>query len=203
VAHRDPPLDHERLALTRPAGSMVGRARAALQRVVPVPAAWLLAALVLTSASAALAADPTPDPAGTPHPPTCAERFPEDGPGGIDLKLGCIVGEVVGVYVPGQAKPPAPLSSYAILVGIMLIGLASVIVLGTRLVARLAARSAGRRLAPVLPSEWWVCATCRSVNGAQVEHCYSCRSTRPEGPALMTDDRPDIPQTFGSRRKRG
>ena len=143
-------------------------------------------------------ADPTPAPAAaTARPPTCSERFPADGPAGVDLRLGCIVGEVVGLYTTAQAALPAPLSTYAVLVG-------SVIVAGLVLVwiARLIARRAGRRLAPVLPEAWWVCTSCRSVNGAGVAHCYSCGSDRPDGPALVTDDSPATPQTFG-RGKRG
>jgi hypothetical protein len=193
VAHRDAAPYPERITLTRPTRAGVP------VRAILTLAAFTLAAFAIASPPAALAADPTSDPAGTYRPPTCAERFPEDGPGGIDLKLGCIVGEVVGVYVPGQSKPPAPLSSYAILVGIVLIGLAS----GIWLLGRLVARRASRWLPPVLPSAWWVCATCRSVNGAVVEHCYSCGSARPDGPALLTDDQPSTPQSFGRKRKSG
>ncbi|HUG29854.1 MAG TPA: hypothetical protein VMQ65_04980 [Candidatus Limnocylindria bacterium] len=68
---------------------------------------------------------------------------------------------------------------------------------------RLVARRAGRRLAPVLAGEWWICDSCRSVNGAGVARCYSCGSGRPDGPMLTTDEHPEISQTFGSRRKRG
>lgn len=189
VARCDTAPDPERITLTRPAR----------RPGVPVRAILMLGALAMASPQATLAADPTHDPAGTPRPPTCAERFPDDGPAGIDLKLGCIVGEVVGVYIPGQAKPPAPLSSYAILVGIVLIGLVS----GIWLVGQLIAGQAGKRLAPVLPGAWWVCTTCKSVNGAGVDHCYSCGGARPDGPALLTDDQPNIPQTFGSKRKSG
>lgn len=181
--------DDEPLTLTNPARRLS----------MPARAIFLLVVLALVGPPAALADDPSPDPASTPRAATCAERFPAEGPAGVDLRLGCIVGEVVGIYIPGQSAPPAPLSSYAIVVGILLVGIVIVI----WLVGRLVAQRAGRRLAPVLPGEWWVCATCRSVNGAGVERCYSCGSGRPDGPMLTTDTNPEIPQLFGSTRKRG
>jgi hypothetical protein len=169
----------------------------------PARAALLILALALTWAPAALAADPTADPGATTRPPTCSERFPSEGPAGVDLRLGCIVGEVVGLYTPGQPELPVPMSSYAIAVVLFVIGILIVIVFSGRFVHWLAARSIGRRLAPALPGEWWVCATCKSVNGANVGHCYSCGADRPDGPALMTDDQPSIPQSFGRKRKSG
>lgn len=192
VASREAQTDAERFTLTRPRRS---RCAAAL--------AWVLLALALLGAApagqTALAADPTADPAATSRTPTCAERFPAEGPAGVDLRLGCIVGEVVGLYTPDEAGPPLPLSSYAIAVGILLTGVGIVVWLALRLFAQ----RAGRRLAPTLAAEWWVCATCKSVNGANVAHCYSCGSPPPRGPALVTDDNPNTPQSFGSTRKRG
>jgi hypothetical protein len=163
-----------------------------------------LAALVVVAAilmpGAALAADPTPDPvAQTASPPTCSDRFPAEGPAGVDLRLGCIVSEVVGLYTAGQAEPPPPLSSYAIFVGLVVVGA----VVTVWLVGRFVARRAGRRMAPVLAGEWWICGSCRSVNGAGVTRCYSCGSGRPDGPMLTTDEHPQISQSFGNRRKRG
>lgn len=165
-----------------------------------VAIAALLALAAIGVPGVLLAADPTPGPSGqTAGPPTCADRFPEEGPAGVDLRLGCIVSEVVGLYTPGHAAPPPPLSSYAILVG----GVALGAVVALWLVGRLVARRAGRRLAPVLAGEWWICGTCRSVNGAGVGRCYSCGSGRPDGPTLTTDEHPTIAQSFGSTRKRG
>lgn len=163
--------------------------------------ALVLAALLTPAAAAATvrAADPTPGPASaTSRPATCSERFPADGPAGVDLRLGCIVGEVVGVYTAAQAAPPAPLSTYAILVGIVILSALLLAVVAGRFIAR----RAGRRLAPVLSDEWWVCTTCKSVNGAGVAHCYACGNDRPDGPALVTDNSPTTPQSFG-RGKRG
>ncbi len=171
-------------------------------RLLPVAlalAALGLAGLALAGPPMSIAADPTAGPAATQRPPTCAERFPDQGPAGVDLRLGCIVGEVVGLYRPGHAAVPAPLSSYALLVGFLVVGALFVV----WLVSRLVARRAGRRLAPVLANAWWVCGSCKSVNGAGVTRCYSCASPPPDGPTMTTDDNPSIPQSFGSTRKRG
>lgn len=159
----------------------------------------LLLAVTLNTAAIALtlAADPTAPPA--PAAPTCAERFPESGPAGVDLRLGCIVGEVVGLYTAGQTELPAPLSSYAI-------GVALAIVAGLALLwltGRLLARRAGQRLAPVVPSEWWVCGTCHSVNGAGKARCYACGAPPTGGPSLATEEQPGITQSFGAGGKRG
>ena len=172
-------------------------------RALPVGAPVLALALALLACLAApaavLAADRTPDPNATARPPSCAERFPEDGPAGVDLRLGCIVSEVAGLYTAGQGAAPPPLSSYAIVLVGLGIGAAAVALL----VGRLLRGRAGRRLAPVLADEWWVCASCRSVNGAGVGRCYSCGSARPDGPTLRTDAAPATPQSYGSTRKRG
>jgi hypothetical protein len=166
----------------------------------PVARLALLALLAIALPSASLAADPTQLPGGqAADPPSCADRFPAEGPAGVDLRLGCIVSEVVGLYTAGQASPPPPLSTYAIAVAAVVIAGA----LGLWMTGRLLARRAARRLAPVLASSWWICTACRSVNGAGILHCYSCGSGRPDGPMLTTDDRPEIAQSFGSRRKRG
>ncbi|MEO8273946.1 MAG: hypothetical protein ABI620_07755, partial [Chloroflexota bacterium] len=133
------------------------------------------------------------------RPATCSERFPAQGPAGVDLRLGCIVGEVVGVYAASDAAQPAPLSTYAILLGIFIVCGVLLALTGGRLLAR----RAGRRLAPVLPAAWWVCPSCNSVNGTGTRQCYSCGAGQPAGPMLMTAEDPDTPQSFGSTRKRG
>jgi hypothetical protein len=146
-------------------------------------------------ASAALAADPTPGPPAATR-ATCAERYPDEGPAGVDLRLGCVVSEIVGLYTAGQASPPPTLSAYAIGLGIAVaLGVGLLLLAG-----RLLARRAGERLAPVSPGEWWLCSTCRSVNGSAAAHCYSCGGPRTAGPSLLTDDRPATPQSFGRGR---
>ena len=153
----------------------------------------LALALLLVAPAGAIAADPSAPPED--RPPTCAERFPEDGPAGVDLRLGCIVSEIVGLYTPGQASAPPTISTYALALIAIVLGVASVAVLSTRLLAR----RAGAALAPVTPDAWWQCPTCRSVNGAGVTRCYSCSSPRPAevGVILETDDSPGTPQSFG------
>ena len=74
-----------------------------------------------------------------------------------------------------------------------LVGVLGAVAIATRLVRR----AAGRRLAPILPDEWWLCATCRSVNAIKVQRCYSCGGPVSGGPTLLTDDVPATPQTFG------
>lgn len=173
---------------------------APVARALPLVLAALLLASAMAAPGAAFAAEPTPAPAvQTASPPTCADRFPEEGPAGVDLRLGCIVSEIVGLYTAGQAAPPPPLSTYAIVLGLVALGAA----IAVWLLGRLVARRASRRLAPVLAGEWWICARCRSVNGAGVSRCYSCGSEPPDGPMLTTDEHPEISQSFGSRRKRG
>ncbi|MBF8290572.1 MAG: RanBP2-type protein, partial [Chloroflexi bacterium] len=56
----------------------------------------ILAALI---AGPMRAVDPTPGP--TARPPTCADRYPADGPLGIDLMLGCIVNELISGRASG------------------------------------------------------------------------------------------------------
>ena len=174
--------------------------RAAGLRALAAFGLAVLASIVLLGPpSIVLGDEPTPAPPATSGPPTCADRFPAEGPAGVDLRLGCIFGEIVGLYTASEGRPPTPLSSYAIAAGILIVG--GLIV--AWFVSRLVARRAGRRLAPVLPGEWWVCATCRSLNGAHIGHCYSCGADRPDGPMLPTDEHPGIAQSFGERRKRG
>ena len=149
--------------------------------------------LLLVAPAGAIAGDPSTPPEA--RPPTCAERFPEEGPAGVDLRLGCIVSEVVGLYTPGQASAPPTISTYALALIAIGLGVAGVAMLATRLLAR----RAGAALAPVTPDSWWQCPTCRSVNGAGVTRCYSCGSPRPAdvGVILETDDSPGTPQSFG------
>jgi hypothetical protein len=162
-------------------------------------ATFLLQVALLAGPGGALGADPTSDPSATSRPATCAERFPAEGPAGVDLRLGCIVGEVIGSYTATNSALPTPISTYAVTLIAVIGGAALLVFVAVRLVRR----RAGRRLAPTLSAEWWVCATCKSVNGTASARCYSCGSAQTEGPMLTTDADPEISQSFGSTRKRG
>jgi hypothetical protein len=140
-----------------------------------------IAALPIGSATAQ-EASPSP----TPRPPTCAERFPAEGPAGVDLRLGCIVSEIVGLYTTSSQAEPPTLSAYAVMVlagigvGVVLVGHA----------LRLLRRSASRRLASVTPGEWWICPACASINALGTSRCYACGGPPGDGPTLPTGDAP-------------
>jgi len=178
------------------------RRRGARLAIVRLLAATSLAVASLAWTGAArstAAADPTAEPGPSAAGPTCAERYPGEGPAGVDLRLGCVIGELVGHYTGADAETVTPASTYALVTLAVIVGGGIAI----WLVLRVARDAAGRRLAPVQPGEWWLCGSCRSVNGAGVEHCYSCGATRPDGPTLHTDEAPTTTQSFGSSRKRG
>jgi len=162
-----------------------------------IRAGLLATAIILVPGpSAVLAADPAAGPSETARPPTCAERFPAEGPAGVDLRLGCIVSELIGLWRPDQAAPPPTLSAYAIALGILIVATAGLGLIGMRLVGR----AAGRRLAPITPDAWWVCPTCRSINGIGVTRCYDCGAPRPAAGAaqlMATGQDPSTPQSFG------
>jgi hypothetical protein len=156
----------------------------------------LAVAILLLPGSRAVLAAESGTAAETPRPPTCAERFPAEGPAGVDLRLGCIVSEVIGLWRPGEATPPPTLSTYAIVVAVLVLALAGLGLLGVRLVAR----RAGARLAPTTPDAWWLCPSCRSINGLAAARCYNCATPQPDAGALAlleTSRDPGTPQSFG------
>jgi hypothetical protein len=152
-----------------------------------IPRLVLATALAVAVASialgpAAMAQDGSPIPVPT-RGLTCSERFPAEGPAGVDLRLGCIVSELVGLYTASSRDEPPTLSAYVI-------GLAAGIAaaaLAAALALRIVARRASRRLAPVLPSEWWVCPGCHSVNPMTASRCYACGSPPGVGPTMPTE----------------
>jgi hypothetical protein len=169
---------------------------AGLNRRFPFSIAISVALAVATLAAplAATADGPIATSVPAPARATCADRFPAEGPAGVDLRLGCIAGEIVGLYTASSGQPPAPISTWLL---VLIGGLAIALVAGW-IVTRALARRAGRRLAPVLSGSWWVCDRCRSVNGAEKARCYSCGAPPPSGgPTMPTTERPEIPQSFG------
>lgn len=167
-----------------------------IQRAI-LAAALALAATLAAPSAPIQAQDGSPLPAPT-RAPTCSDRFPADGPAGVDLRLGCIVGELVGLYTAASGTEPPTLSAYVIVAGAAItIG----VILGA-LALRLLARRASRRLAPVLPSEWWVCPSCHSVNPAAASRCYACGSPPGPGPMMATDPNPATPQSLSGPTRR-
>ncbi|MCI0345527.1 MAG: hypothetical protein L0221_08805 [Chloroflexi bacterium] len=152
----------------------------------PALAVILLAAALQTLVAAA---DPTP----TPRPPTCAERYPAEGPAGVDQRRGCIVSELVGHYTSGGVGEPVPISAYlapllALVGGFALLFQVFRFVLGR----------GRRRMAAATPSEWWLCPNCHSVNGQARPNCYSCnRPWTPDAPLVLTSGHPEFIQHFG------
>lgn len=122
-------------------------------------------------AQPARAADPQPS---SPPPRTCADRFPADGPGGVDLQLGCIAAEIVA-SATGSARPVgrARISEWILPIGGALGGLLLLAWLTRALHGRL-----NRRLAPAEPATWWVCPGCRSLNPGPGASCYACGTRR-------------------------
>lgn len=145
------------------------------------------------------AVDPSaaPDP-GPSRPLTCLDRYPADGPAGVDLLLGCIVNEVTQAYLgagrASDAEPPgisAYLGQGALLAGVLVL---------LALALRAIRDRAGRRLAPALPTTWWSCRGCKSLNAAGRTVCYRCGRPQEAGTAeLRTDAEPPAPQSFGRR----
>jgi hypothetical protein len=147
---------------------------------------------------AVAAAEPTatPAPAATSRPPTCAERYPADGPGGVDLQLGCIVNELVA-YAGGLGPSDQPLRLTAYLAPIAAIAAGLV---GLVLVVRQLNHRARRRIAPAAPVAWWSCPACRSLNPAGRLTCYRCNRSFESGATEMrTDADTPAPQAFGRR----
>jgi len=154
---------------------------------------------MFASVSAASGATPEPSVTATPppsHPPTCAERYPADGPAGVDLQLGCVVIELVGAYTGGApGSGPARISAW---LGPIALGVAGVALIAS--VLWLARRRAGRRFAPVSATSWWTCPACRSLNPTGAPACYACgQAPDPDAPELHYDAEPPAPQSFGRR----
>jgi hypothetical protein len=147
----------------------------------------------------ALAADPgsSPGPPASAR-PSCADRFPAEGPAGVDLQLGCIVNEIAATYLGTAQAPdarPPRLSDYGWPIGLTIAGLIALVV-----ALRKIQRAGGRRLAPATPVAWWSCPSCRSLNVADRSDCYRCGAARVDASTeVRTDAEPPAPQSFGRR----
>lgn len=157
----------------------------------------LVAAVGAATAHPALAVDPSAGPSAAPasRALTCAERYPAEGPGGVDLQIGCMVNELVGFYSGAGASAtaePARISAYLVpLAGVVVLAVVSVL---------LVRRALGRRLVSVSPTAFWQCPACRSVNPAGAEACYRCRRPwEPGATEFRTDGEAPAPQSFGRR----
>ena len=173
---------------------MASLKQAALSRSVALGGSLALV-LVLFAPSFAAGGEPA-SVSETPRLPTCAQRYPAEGPAGVDLRLGCVVSELIGLWRPDQSSAPPTLSAYAITAAALVV---ASVALGLA-ITRLLARRAGRRLAPMTPDAWWVCPSCHSINGFAASRCYNCGSPQPSDAAagaMLTGDPPTTPQSFG------
>ncbi|MEO8461877.1 MAG: hypothetical protein ABI555_01580, partial [Chloroflexota bacterium] len=134
---------------------------------------WMV--LLVALAAPVSGADPSPAPSPTPSPTddprTCAQRYPIDGPGGVNLQIACIVVEFVAADAKSEAKAEAQARIAS--------GFGPVVVLvSAAVVAWIAvqwmSRRTGARLAPTQPARWWSCTHCRSLTAIGITNCYRC-----------------------------
>jgi hypothetical protein len=148
---------------------------------------------------AAAGPSPTPAPTTATHPPTCAERYPAEGPAGVDLQLGCVVRELIGYFGGlGPSDEPQRLTGYLLPIAAFTLGLVVLLAVAWTL-----HRRASRRIAPATPVAWWSCPACRSLNAAGRTTCYRCgRAFEAGATEMRTDAEPPAPQAFGRRQDR-
>jgi len=173
----------------------------ALSRLVGLGGIVFLLAVALAAppSGRAVGPSPRPDAAEVTRPPTCAERYPADGPGGVDLQLGCVVSELVSFFSGlGPSDEPQRLTAYLVPIAAFAVALAALLLAGWQL-----NRRAGRRIAPATPVAWWSCPACRSLNATGRASCYRCGRSFEEGATEMrTDAETPAPQAFGRRQDR-
>jgi hypothetical protein len=169
-------------------GDRAGR-RAGRAGLVPLLA--VVAVLSGVGSSGAMAADPTP----SPRPATCAERYPDEGPAGLDLRAACIIGELLGLTEdPGR---PARISQWLPVIGVLSLAGLAVIGVIVFVFGRLKRRF-DRRTAPMRPALMWTCPACHSVNEPGRPRCYACRTAwTPDAPVMPVADEPIMIQRFG------
>lgn len=167
-----------------------------------VPAA--LAIVVVAAALAASlagplvvgAASPSEPPAATPRPLTCTERYPDPGPAGLDLRIPCIVRELMGL-VENPGDEPARLTMWLPTIAMLATaGFIAALILG-RILGR-ARVGFERRTAPAAPGLRWSCPRCHSVNEPSRERCYSCGTAwSPAATTMPVAEHPIMVQSFG------
>ena len=130
--------------------------------------AALLALLVLVATPAVAAAED----------PDC-RTIEADGAAGLDLRLLCTLGKIVGHYTGQSYESPADVP--VPLLGALALGLGGVAALAIVIPVRLARRWAR----PRRPSDeaWWACDACRSFNEPSLGACYHCGTARPVPPS--------------------
>ena len=114
--------------------------------------------MVLATPGVAAAADPD------------CRTLATDGSAGLDLRLLCTLGEIVGHYTGTSYASPEDVP--VALLGGMAAGLGAVVALAVLLLVRL-----GRHWArPRRPAdeEWWACPACHSLNEPTLTTCYRC-----------------------------
>jgi hypothetical protein len=154
-----------------------GHRRALSRELTRLASPLIIAGLLAIAAVVMIAARPgsirAADPSAGPvigAARTCAERFPAQGPGGVDLQLGCMAGEIISAYTgAAQSADPERLSTWIARLGVFALLLVALMLLGRTLGRRL-----GRRLAPSAPDSWWSCPHCMSLNEDHARACYGC-----------------------------
>jgi hypothetical protein len=139
--------------------------------------------IAMAWAPVALADDPARD-------PRCADWEQNGAPPGIDMRLVCTAGEIIGTYTGRTGADDLnrdPLMPYV--AGLIVAGISFAIV-GV-VAARFVGGKAGRRLAPERPDVWWACPSCKSVNADGRTACYACHASRSdsvagESPMVLT-----------------
>ena len=143
-----------------------GTGRASKSRRLSLAA--LLALLVLVATPAVAAAEY----------PDC-RTIEADGTAGLDLRVLCTLGKIVGHYTGQSYESPADVP--VPLLGALALGLGAATALAIVVPIRLARRWAR----PRRPADeaWWACGGCHSFNEPSLSTCYHCGAARPAPPS--------------------
>ncbi len=101
-----------------------------------------------------------------------------DGSAGLDLRLLCTLGKIVGHYTGQSYDSPADVP--VPLLGALVLGLGAAAALAIVIPVRLGRRWARSRR----PADeaWWACDACHSFNEPNLGACYHCGTPRPVPP---------------------